>query len=110
MEGTDMVKLNLRQKNQLRNYGVKVISIKKSKRKNKQLTVLFTYKMKKIKIHFGDPKYKEFPGTKKGNSYCSRSYMIKDKSGKPTRNNPLSANFWSRIVLWHCVAKKSLRR
>jgi len=110
MEIFKMVKINLRQRNQLRRAGVKIISLKKSKRKDKQYIVKFKYKMKKIKLHFGDPKMKEYPGTKRGDAYCARSYGIKTKSGRLTHNNPLSANFWSRIVLWHCSGKKSLRR
>lgn len=33
-------------------------------------------------------------------SYLNRSRNIKRKDGKITRNYPLSANYWSRRVLW----------
>jgi hypothetical protein len=81
----------------------------KSTRKNKQLMVIFTYKGKVRKVHFGDPNMKEYPGTTRGDNYCTRSYGIIDGQGNPTRNNPLSPNFWSRKVLWNCVGKKSRR-
>lgn len=79
--------------------------IKKSTRKNKQLMVNFKGK----NIHFGDPHMREFPGTKRGDRYCARSFGIKDKKGKPTRNNKLSPNYWSRTILWKCKGKKSKR-
>ena len=50
---------------------------------------------------------KEFPGTKREDNFCARSYGIKNKQGQPTRNDPKSANFWSRRVTWQCRGKKS---
>ena len=82
-------------------------TITKSTRKNKQLMVSFKYKGKERIVHFGDPKMAEYPGTQRGNNYCTRSYGILDGNGNPTRNNPLSPNYWSRKILWNCVGKKS---
>lgn len=33
-------------------------------------------------------------------NYLARSAGIKDKSGKPTKDDPFSANHWARKVLW----------
>lgn len=33
-------------------------------------------------------------------NYLARSAGIKDKSGKPTKDDPFSANYWARRVLW----------
>jgi len=81
-------------------YKGEIYSIKKSKRKNKQLVA--TNLKTNYKVHFGDPKMKEYPGTKRGDAYCTRSFGIGNL------DNPKSANFWSRKILWRCVGKKSV--
>jgi hypothetical protein len=82
--------------------------IKPSTRKGKQLMAVFMYKGKERVVHFGDPSMREYPGTSRGDNYCARSYGILDGQGRPTRDNPLSPNFWSRRFLWNCKGKKSL--
>lgn len=57
-------------------------------------------------VHFGDPKMKEYPGTKRGDKYCARSYGIGKKFD--SLNNPKAANTLSRIVLWKCKGKLSM--
>lgn len=52
-------------------------------------------------IDFGAKKYPEYPGTKRGDSYCTRSLGIKSKKK--------SANTLSRKILWKCKGKKSKR-
>lgn len=79
----------------------KKVRVRDSKRKNKQKVAIFP---SGEKVHFGDPKMPEFPGTDRGNNYCARSSGIKGK------NNPKSANFWSRKYLWNCKGKKSLKQ
>lgn len=71
-------------------------SIYRSNRKNKEYMVEAPKKI----VHFADPNMPEYPGTKRGNNYCTRSYGIK---GVGDIN---SANFWSR-KLWSCKNKKS---
>ena len=78
-------------------YKGKKYEIYKSTRKNKQLMVDVNGKT----IHFGNPTMPEYPGTKRGDNYCTRSYGIGNT------NNPSSANFWSRKYLWNCIGKKS---
>lgn len=81
--------------------GSKEYTVKKSSRKGKQ----FVADGPGIKspVHFGDSKMREYPGTKRGNSYCARSFGIKG------RNNLNSPNFWSRFM-WGCKGKKSISR
>jgi len=81
-------------------YKGQIFKITKSPRKNKQLMV---ESPDGKKVHFGDPNMKEYPGTKRGDSYCARSYGIKGVK------NPASANFWSRKYLWDCKGKISRR-
>lgn len=79
--------------------GVRV-KIEPSSRKGKQL--MATTPSGRV-IHFGDPTMKEYPGTKRGDAYCARSSGIKTRPG-------LSANDLSRVVLWNCVGKRSVKR
>jgi len=81
-------------------YKGKTYTVKKSSRKNKQLMVDVNGKT----VHFGDPTMPEFPGTKRGDNYCARSFGIGNI------DNPKSANFWSRKYLWNCKKKKSLKQ
>ena len=39
---------------------------------------------------------------KRRKSYCARSAGIKDGSGKLTKDNKESANYYSRRYLWNC--------
>ena len=80
----------------------------KSNVKNKKLKVVVDGKT----IHFGHNDYDHFfdkTGIWKGQdhgdekrraNYLARSGGIKDKNGKLTKNNPNSANYHSRRVLW----------
>jgi len=81
----------------------------RSSRKGKQLKVTFMYKGKLRVVHFGDPAMREYPGTVRGDAYCTRSYGIRNKQGKRTSEDPLSPNYWSRKILWRCKGKKSIR-
>lgn len=81
--------------------------IMKSERKGKQLMAVFPGGRR---VHFGDSSMPEYPGTKRGDNYCARSYGITDGQGQPTRNNPQSPNYLSRKYLWNCEGKKSKRR
>lgn len=72
----------------------------------KQLATVETVSGKIIK--FGDPAMSEFPGTPRGDNYCSRSLGIAKKYNiKGDVNSP---NFWSRWYLWNCKDDKSLKR
>jgi hypothetical protein len=58
------------------------------------------------KVSYGARGYKIAPGTKKGDSYCARSYGIKKRAKNP--NDPNSPNNLSRKK-WKCAGKKSRR-
>ena len=74
----------------------------KSNRKNKKFKVLTPGN--KI-IHFGYSPMEDFTkhnDEQRKKNYCSRSAGIKDKSGRLTKNNKESANYYSRKFLWSC--------
>ena len=54
-------------------------------------------------VRFGHPAYEDF--TQHGDprrraSYLARSAGIRDGAGQLTKDDPLSANYWSRRFLW----------
>jgi hypothetical protein len=51
-------------------------------------------------IHFGAQGYKHNYSEKAWRSYIARASGIKDKRGKLTKDNKLSANYWSIRYLW----------
>jgi hypothetical protein len=76
---------------------------RKSTRKGKKGMVYVKKDGKKRLIHFGDSSMKDFTqhkDTKRRKSYLARSGGIRDKSGRLTKNNKNSANYWSRRVNW----------
>ena len=79
-------------------------TIKRSPRKNKEYVAISP---KGKKVHFADPKMPEFPGTKRGDNYCSRSLGIAKKYD--VLNDKNSRNHWSR-ELWSCKGKKSVSK
>lgn len=85
-------------------YKGKTYNIQKSDRKNKQRKVKVNGKF----VHYGDPEMPEFPGTKRGDAYCARSYGIAKKYD--ILGDPNSPNFWSRKDLWNCKKQKSMKR
>ncbi len=80
----------------------KKYKIRKSNRKNKEYVAKLPSGKK---VHFADPDMTEYPGTKRGDNYCARSFGI----GKEHNilGNTKSPNFWSR-QLWSCKKKKSV--
>jgi len=55
----------------------------------------------KIKtIHFGARGYKHNYSEKAWRSYIARASGIRDKQGRLTKDNKLSANHWSIKILW----------
>lgn len=73
----------------------------KSNVKNKKFSVYVKDSSNKIhKINFGDTRYRNNYSKKAWRSYMARSAGIRDKQGNLTKNNKLSANYWSRRILW----------
>ncbi len=77
--------------------------IQKSNRKNKEYKAT-NMESGKI-VHFADPNMREYPGSERGNNYCSRSLGIAKKFN--IKGDTSSANFWSR-QMWSCKGKKSV--
>jgi len=82
-----------------------VSPIKRSNIKGKKLKV----RVKKLSsgrvktIHFGKVGYQDFTQHKDKSrrmNYLARSAGIRNKFGRLTKDNPFSANFWARRVLW----------
>ena len=76
----------------------------KSEAKNKKMSVLATKTIDgerrgKI-VHFGDSRYKHNYSAQAKRNYLKRSGGIRGKSGKLTKNDVWSANYWARKVLW----------
>lgn len=71
----------------------------KSSAKNKKKSVCVKKDGKIKLIHFGDSRYRHNYSAKARKSYLARSAGITDKSGKLTKNNRNTANYWARR-LW----------
>ena len=70
---------------------------KSSKYKKK---VYVMKKGKKRLIGFGLKGYRHNYSAKARKSYLARSAGIRNKSGKLTKNDKNSSNFWARKILW----------
>ena len=51
-------------------------------------------------IHYGAKGYKHNYSRQARQNYLSRSAGIRDKQGRLTKDNKLSANYWARTDLW----------
>lgn len=76
----------------------------KSYAKGKKMMVLATKTIKGEKraklIHFGALGYGHNYSEKAKKNYLARSANIRNKQGKLTKNDPWSANYWARKILW----------
>jgi hypothetical protein len=76
----------------------------KSIAKGKKLMVLASKMIgreRRVKlVHFGALGYGHNYSEKAKKSYLARSAKIRDKHGRLTRNDPWSANYWARKILW----------
>ena len=95
-------------------YMVKVggFDYKKSTNPKKKLMVVVEKGGRKKTIHFGDRnldhfkdktgiwKSKDHGDPQRRKNFLNRSAGIKDKSGKPTKDDPFSANYHARRILW----------
>ena len=74
----------------------------KSSAKNKKYSVYVMKGGSKRLIHFGDSKmqdYTQHKDDKRRESYLKRSAGIRDKSGRLTKDDKNSANYWARRLL-----------
>lgn len=83
---------------------VKPNTIYKSWLDNKKLVIKVVRGDKKKLIHFGHKDYSNFgihTSRTRLKNYLTRSAGIRNKSGGLTKNNPFSANYWARRILWN---------
>ena len=73
-----------------------------STRKDKKLMVYVKNpKTNRINvIHFGQKGYRHNYSEEARRKYLLRSAGIKDGKGRFTKDNPYSANYWARRILW----------
>lgn len=69
-------------------------------------TVINKQTGRKKHVKYGDRRYTIAPGTSRGDSYCARSYGIKQQLPESKRNDPNTPNNLSRKK-WKCVGKVS---
>lgn len=85
-------------------YGLMVAGVpKRSTRKNKKLMVFVKSGNREKVIHFGQRGYEDYTGhrdPKRRAAYLKRTASIRNGQGRLTRNDPFSANYWARKVLW----------
>ena len=73
-----------------------------------QVLVWDKEKKKNVVVHFGHRDYEDFTQHKdpdRRENYLSRSAGIRDGKGRLTKDNPASANYWSRRYLWDSKEK-----
>jgi len=86
---------------------------KKNSSSSKHKQVVLAKKGDEVKlIRFGHKDYGHNYSKEARTSYLARSAGIKDKSGKLTKDNKFSANYWARKELWSgpSGAKKSPKK
>lgn len=76
----------------------------KSTAKGKKMMVLATKTIdgdRRVRlIHFGALGYGHNYSKKAKHNYLTRSAGIRNKKGELTKNDPWSANYWARKILW----------
>jgi len=75
--------------------------MKSTRPDKKKMVYVRDSKTGKIKtIHFGAKGYKHNYSEKAWRSYLARAEGIKDKQGRLTKDDKLSANYWAIRYLW----------
>jgi len=82
-------------------YNTPIEAPKKDKHK-KAVLVKYDDAIKLVKFGLrGMEDYTQHYDEKRRENYLSRSAGIKDKTGRLTKDDPFSANYWSRRILWN---------
>jgi len=72
-----------------------------SRKDKKYMVIVRNPKTGRLKtIHFGQRGYHHNYSEDARRRYLARSSKIRDKYGRLTKDNKLSANYWSRKLLW----------
>jgi hypothetical protein len=78
------------------------INAKKGDTHKKAVLVKYEDVIKLVKFGLrGMEDYTSHYDEKRRENYLSRSAGIKDKTGRATKDDPFSANYWSRRILWN---------
>ena len=77
----------------------------KATQKGKKLQVLASKGDEVKLVAFGAKGYKHNYSKAAKKDYLTRSAGIRDKGGRLTKDDPFSANYWSRKILWRKNAK-----
>jgi hypothetical protein len=83
---------------------VKPNTIYRSWLEDKKLVVRVVKGDKEKLIHFGHAEYSNYGvhnSKERLKNYLTRSAGIRNKDGKLTKDDPFSANYWARRVLWN---------
>jgi hypothetical protein len=83
----------------------------KSYLKNKKYMVYVVRGNKSKIIHFGNSKYEDYrqhKNEKRRQNYLKRAAGIKDKNSNFTKDNPMTANYYSMRWLWGYKGHKLL--
>lgn len=72
-----------------------------TRRDKKSMVFVINPRTKRINtIHFGQKGYRHNYSQKARAMYLARSAGIRNKRGKLTKDDPMSANYWSRRINW----------
>lgn len=72
-----------------------------TRRDKKMMVFVNNPKTGRVKtIHFGQRGFRSNSSPKSRKKFLARSAAIKDKRGRLTKDNRLSANYWARRILW----------
>lgn len=104
-DGIDLVKLEkvgkkYRYRGRLWRPNEPVKSTSKRKKMMVFATKLVNGKRRGKIVHFGAKGYGHNYSKEAKENYLKRSAGIRDKSGKLTKDDPWSANYWARKILW----------
>jgi hypothetical protein len=75
--------------------------VRPSTLKDKKKMVTIKVGNKISTIHFGQKGYRHNYSERAWENYMKRSAGIRDGKGRLTKDNPTSANYWARKVLWN---------
>lgn len=83
---------------------IKPNTIYKSWLADKKLVIRVSKDGKEKLIHFGNKDYTNYGihhDKERLKNYLTRSAGIRDKDGRLTKDDPFSANYWARRILWN---------
>ena len=75
--------------------------IPSTRRDKKMMVFVRNPKTGRVKtIHFGQKGFRSNSSEMSRKKFLARSAAIRDKKGRLTKDNKLTANYWTRRILW----------